>query len=94
MVCGESTFTEEKKKEISLSNKLCRYNHEQKYQQAHSTSKPLFCLLLRKNTIEGEHCKKAECHGTDQKREKGESECQSAKITEWNMHVLEQLQPH
>lgn len=28
------------------------------------------------------------------KRQKGEAECQSVKITEWNTHVLEQLQPH
>lgn len=28
------------------------------------------------------------------KKRKGEAKYQSSKITEWNMRVLEQLQPH
>lgn len=91
-VSGESTFTGWGKKEISL------IMHTQPWARIWASTFHLQAtfrsLLVRKNTIKGEHCKNFECHGTDKKREKGEAECQSAKIIEWNMHVLEQLQPH
>lgn len=36
--CVAKQFYKGKKKEISLSKKLCKYNHEQKYEQVLSTS--------------------------------------------------------
>lgn len=50
VVCGEITFTGEKK-EISLSKKLCRHNHEQEYEQVHSTSKSLFKVYYREKIL-------------------------------------------